>query len=76
MSGERPWQDASQSIIFLDAFREERIMLVMSNHKAEIMNLNIFLSTHNISGLTLSIDESNNVWTSYIEDASSTSELL
>lgn len=75
MSGNRPWKEAATSPIALDAFREGRLMLVMSTHAAEIENLNIFLSAHNVSGLTLSIDESDNVWTSYIADASSTSEL-
>ena len=75
MSGMRCWDDAAQSIIFREAFREGRIMLVMSTHTSEIRNLNDYLARYQTSGLTLSIDESDNVWTSYIEDPSSSSEL-
>lgn len=62
MSGMRCWKEVAASIIFLDAFKQGRIMLVMSTHKGEIHNLNSFLIKHHISGLTLSIDESDNVW--------------
>lgn len=75
MSGMRCWKEVAASIIFLDAFKQGRIMLVMSTHKGEIHNLNSFLIKHHISGLTLSIDESDNVWSSYILDAFETMEL-
>ena len=75
MSGMRCWKDVAASIIFLDAFKQGRIMLVMSTHKGEIHNLNSFLTKHHMSGLTLSIDESDNVWSSYILEAFETMEL-
>ena len=75
MSGKRCWQDASASIIVVDAFRQGRVMLLMSAHAAEIWSLNSFLASHYFSGLTVSIDESDNVWSSYIPDASEKLEL-
>ncbi len=70
MSGKRCWQDASASIILLDAFRQGRVMLLMSAHAADIWHLNSFLTSHRFSGLTVSIDESDNVWSSYNPGAS------
>lgn len=75
MTGKNPWKDVAASIIFLEAFRQGRIMLVMSAHKDVIHNLDSFLTKHHISGLTLSIDESDNVWSSYILDAFETRQL-
>lgn len=75
MSGMRCWVEVATSIIFLDAVKHGRIMLVMSTHKGEISNLNSFLTKHHIFGVTLSIDESDNVWSSYILDAFETVQL-
>lgn len=75
MSGKRCWENVAASLVFLEAFEQGRMMLVMSTHKAEIHNLNSFLAQHHISGLTLSIDESDNVWSSYIRILLETMEL-
>lgn len=75
MSGMRCWDEVAASIIVLDAFKHGRIVLVMSTHQGEITNLNSFLTKHHLSGLTLSIDESDNVWSSYIVNAFETVEL-
>lgn len=66
MSGMRCWGHVAASLVCVEAFKQGRMMLVMSTHKAEIHNLNSFLAQHHISGLTLSIDESDNVWSSNI----------